>query len=332
MIRRLIGLLATLILGLLAGPLAAAAQPPAKIYRIGVLSVGPPMENRQWPSGDTDFLEELRTLGYVDGQNLLFEPHYAETREQLPALAAQLVQRQVDLIITYGTPAMRAAQQATSTIPIVFALGADPVQNGLVASYARPGGNLTGLASGFYEDKLLELLKACVPGIVRVACLCRSPRVPWIVDAAQRLGLELLDLDALALQDLDLPQLGALGALERFFAAARGGGADAVLVHNVAEFYRHLPRLGELAAQSRLPAIGFERTFAASGGLLSYEAKMNVSRMAAPVDKILKGAKPADLPVEQPIKFELIINLKTAQKLGLTIPPSLLFQATEVIR
>ena len=120
--------------------------------------------------------------------------------------------------------------------------------------------------------------------------------------------------------------------MERFLATARGGDADAVLVHNVAEFYRYLPWLGELAAQSRLPAIGFERTFAASGGLLSYEAKMNVSRMAAPVDKILKGAKPADLPVEQPTTFELVINLKTAQSLGLTIPPTLLFQADEVIQ
>jgi putative ABC transport system substrate-binding protein len=293
------------LIGLLAGPLAAAAQPPAKIYRIGVLSVGPPMENRQWPSGDTDFLEELRTLGYVDGHNLLFEPYYAETREQLPALAAELVRRQVDLIITYGTPATRAAQQVTSTIPIVFALGADPIQNGLVASYARPGGNLTGLASGLYEDKMLELLKACVPGIVRVACLCRSARVPWIAEAARRLGMELLDLDGLALQGF---AVHSPEALEGFFSVARGAGADAVLVHNVAEFYRYLPRLGELAAQSRLPAIGFERTFAASGGLLSYEAKMRVSRMAAPLDKILKGAKPADLPVEQPTTFELVIN------------------------
>jgi putative ABC transport system substrate-binding protein len=329
--RRPNALVITLILAILVAPLAAQAppQPPAKIYRIGVLSVGPPMDNRQWPSGDMDFLEELLTLGYVVGHNLVFDPHYAETREQLPTLAAELVRRQVDLIITYGTPATRAAQQATTTIPIVFALGADPVQTGLVASYARPGGNLTGLASGLYEDKMLELLKACVPDLVRVACLCRSPRVPWIRDAAQRLGLQLLTLDTLALPDFDVNRSDAL---ERFFASIRGAGAEAVLVHNVAEFYRHLPRLGELAAERRLPAIGFERTFAASGGLLSYEAKMRVSRMAAPVDKILKGTKPADLPVERPTTFELVINLKTAQALGLTIPPTLLVQATEVIR
>jgi len=332
MTRSIIGLLMTLAFGLLAGPLAAAVQPSAKVYRIGVLSVGPPTDSRQWPSGNAAFLEELHRLGYIEGHNLVFEPHDAETREQLPALAADLVRRQVDLIITYSTPATRAAQQATSTIPIVFAVGADPVRSGLVASYARPGGNLTGLASGFYEDKMLELLKACVPSIERVACLCRSSRVPGIADAARRLGLELLDLDELALQDLDLPTLGALGALERFFAVARGGGADAVLVHNVAEFYRELPRLGELATQNRLPAIGYVRTFAASGGLLSYEAKMSVSRMAAQVDKILKGTKPADLPVERPTTFELVINLKTAQTLNLTIPPPLLFQADEVIR
>ena len=156
--------------------------------------------------------------------------------------------------------------------------------------------------------------------------------MPGIADAARRLGLELLDLDELALQDLDLPILGALGAVERFFAVARGGGADAVLVHNVAEFYRELPRLGELATQNRLPAIGFARTFAASGGLLSYEAKMSVSRMAAQVDKILKGAKPADLPVEQPTKFELVINLKTAKQIGLTIPPEVLARASKLIK
>jgi putative tryptophan/tyrosine transport system substrate-binding protein len=327
--RRTVGLLITLTLVFLGGPFAAGVQQPTKVYRIGILSTGAPTESRQWPSGDAEFLEELRKLGYVEGHNLFFEPQYAETRGQLPALAAGLVRSKVDLIVTYGTPATRAAQQATSTIPIVFALGADPVQSGLVASYARPGKNLTGLASGLYEDKLLEILKECVPGIVRVACLCRSQRVSQMVDAARRLGLELLDLDVLELQDFDMQKPGAF---ERFFAVARGAGADAVVVYNVAEFFRYLPRLGELATQSRLPAIGFERTFAASGGLLSYEAKMSVSRMAAPVDKILKGAKPADLPVEQPTKFELVINLKTAQALGLTIPPVLLLQADEVIR
>jgi len=165
-----------------------------------------------------------------------------------------------------------------------------------------------------------------------VTSLCRSPRVPRIADAARRLGLELQDLDALALQDLDIPTLSTSGAVERFFGAARGTGADTVLVHNVAEFYRYLPRLGDLAAERRLPAIGFERTFAVPGGLLSYEAKMRVSRMVAPMDKILKGAKPAEIPVERPTTFELVINLKTAEALGLTIPPTCLLQVDEPIR
>jgi len=146
MMRRPIVLLMSLTLGFLVAPVAAMAQPP--------------MENRQWPSGDADFLEELRTLGYVVGDNLVFVPSYAETREQLPTLAAELVRHPVDLIITYGTPATRAAHQATATLPIVFALGTDPVQSGLVASDARPGGNLTGLASGFYEGKMPDLLRA----------------------------------------------------------------------------------------------------------------------------------------------------------------------------
>ena len=200
---RRLGLIVTLALVLIGAPHASGAQ-RATVYRLGVLSVGPPAESQRWPAGNAEFVEELRRLGYVEGHNLIFEPHHADTREHLPALAAELVRRRVDLIVTYGTPATRAAQQATSTVPIVFALGADPVQNGLVASYARPGGNLTGLASGLYEDKMLELLKACVPGVQRVACLCRSPRVPWIANAARSLGLGLLDLDSLALQDLGL--------------------------------------------------------------------------------------------------------------------------------
>jgi putative ABC transport system substrate-binding protein len=233
----------------------------------------------------------------------------------------------VDLIITVGTPATQAAKQATASIPIVFSLAADPVQSGLVASFARPGGNLTGVARSLYEDKMLDLLKEAVPGIRRVACPCRrAPEDhswPQLVDAARGLGLELMDL---AVQGPD--------DFEPFFAAARRRGADAVLVHNVAWFRTHLPQLGALAVRSRLPAIGYDRRFAEAGGLLAYaRTEREVSpRLIVQVDKILKGARPADLPVEQPTTFELVINLKTAQTLGLTIPPILLLQATEVIR
>ena len=274
------------------------------------------------------FLEAMRVRGYVDGHNLFIERRHAETREQLPTLAAELVALKVDLIATSGTPATRAAQQATMTIPIVFGLSADPVQSGLVASWAQPGGNLTGIVSGLYDDKQLEILKAAVPGIVRVACLCPrnlgNPFSAQITDAARGLGLELLDIAVSEPNDFD-----------RFFAEARRAGADAVFVCNTAWFLPHLTRLGELAAQSRLPAIGYNRRFTEAGGLLSYarEGGKDGPRIAATyIDKLLQGAKPGDLPVQQPMQFELVINLKTAKALGLTIPPTLLFQADEVIK
>ena len=306
-------------LSMLVAPRIAEAQPTGKFPRIGLLTEGVlPM---------TRFLEALHVLGYVDAHNLLIERRHAETREQLPALAAELVMRQVDLIVTVGTPATRAAKQATTTVPIIFILAADPVQSGLVASLARPGGNLTGFTSGLQTDKQLEILKEAIPGVARVACPCqRDPEDPgWaqIVDAARGLGLEIQDIAVQGPEDF-----------ESFFAAARSAGADAVLVPDVAWFTRHLRRLGELAAQSRLPAVGYQRTFVEAGGLLSYARKEgeNVARAAAQVAKILQGGTPADLPVEQPMRFELVINLKTAQALGLTISPLLLFRADEVIR
>jgi putative tryptophan/tyrosine transport system substrate-binding protein len=311
----------TFTLSLLVAPLVAAAQPRGKVYRIGLLSEG------VLPQPVSLFREALHMLGYVDGHNLVIEQRHVETREQLPALAAELVTRQVDLIVTLGTPATRAAKQGTTTIPIVFNLSADPVQSELVASLARPGGNLTGFAGGLYEDKLLEILKEAVPGVVRVACPCRSgpENLGWvrIVDAARVLGLEIQAIDVHGPDDF-----------ERFFAAARHAGADAVLVHNVSWFFSHVTRLAELAAQSRLPAIGYSRQFVEAGGLLSYAPKRGESqhRVAAQVDKILQGGRPADIPVERPIGFELVINLKAARALGLTIPSSLLFRADEVIQ
>jgi len=310
-------LLVTLALGLLVAPLAAEAQPTGRVYRIGCLAERTVLPDPSW-------VEVMRSLGY-DDRKLFFECRNAETQEQLPALAAELVTRQVDLMLTFGTPAAQAAKQATTTIPIVFNLAADPVQSRLVASFARPGGNLTGLARGVYDDKLLELLKDALPGIRRVACPCPRdmPLGARIVDAARRLGLEILDIAVQRPEDID-----------HFVVAARRAGADAMLVPNVAWFSRHLPRFGALAAQSPLPAIGFRRDFAESGGLLSYARTQEDTfpRLFVLVDKILRGSKPADLPVEQPMKFELVINLKTAQALGLTIPPAVLFQADEIIR
>jgi putative ABC transport system substrate-binding protein len=230
-------------------------------------------------------------------------------------------------MLTFGTAATRAAHQATSTIPIVFALGRDPVRSGLIGSYARPGGNLTGVAIGLYPDKQLAILKEAIPGMVRVACPCRrNPANPdWvqIADAAQGLGLEILDIDVQGPDDF-----------APFLAAARRAGADAVFVPNDPRFLPRLRWLGELVAQSRFPAIGFRRPFAEGGGLFAYGQKQGetIASVAAQVDKLLKGAKPADLPVLQPMRFELIINLKTAATLGLTIPPILLFQADEVIK
>jgi putative ABC transport system substrate-binding protein len=318
--RATIGILITLTLGIFGMPHVPHAQPPGKVYRIGWLSEGVRPD-------EPSILEALRMLGYIEGHNLFLERRYAEKGEHLPALAAELVMRKVDLILTFGTRATRAAQQATSTISIVFYLGIDPVQSGLAASYARPGGNLTGVAVGLYGDKQLAILKEAVPGIVRVACpLQRNPENPgWvqIATTARGLGLEILDI---AVHGPD--------GFDDFFAAARRAGADAVLVPNVTWYLPHLMRLGELASQSRLPTLGFRRPFAEGGGLLSYGQKPeeSISSVAAQVDKLLKGAKPADLPVEQPMRFELVINLKTAKTIGLTIPPTLLFQADEVLQ
>jgi putative ABC transport system substrate-binding protein len=315
---RTIGLLLTLALGFLVVQRAAEAQPPAKVYRLGVLRVGTP------PFAGAQFLEELRRLGYVEGHNLLLEHRVAETREQLPTLAAELVTRKVDLILTRGTPATRAAKQATSTIPIVFSLSTDPVQSRLVASYAWPGGNVTGFVGGLYGDKQLEILKEAVPGIARVACPCRrSQQKSQLVAAARALGLEL--------QDINIQRPANFA---RFFAVAQRAGTDAVLIPDVAGFGPYLPRLAKLVTQSRLPAIGFFRRFAESGGLLSYgpQQEEGTPRVAAMVDKILKGAKPADIPVERHMHFELVVNLKTAETLGLTLSPLLLSRADEVIR
>jgi putative ABC transport system substrate-binding protein len=310
----------TFAVALLDAPLPGWAQPPGRVYRLGELREGPSLPPKP-------FADAMRELGWIEGQHFTLERRNADRRDQLPALAAELVRLKVDLILTGGTPATRAAKEATSTIPIVFSVADDPVGSGLVTSFARPGGNLTGFTLGVYDEKLLEVLKEAVPGATRVAYAAPAQetgtRAERLNAAARILGVEIRPIVVRRPEDFD-----------RFFASAKAMASDAMLVPNVAWFRPHLERIGLAAAKSRLPTIGYDRRFAQSGGLLSYGPAplQNVPRVAARVHKILNGAKPADLPIEAPTKFEFVINLKTAKALGLTIPPSLLARADEVIQ
>ena len=321
--------LGTLAVFLLAAPLAAEAQAPAKVPRIGFLSARPPTDN---PYFIESFWQGLRELGYVEGQNIAIEYRFAEGRpERLPALAAELVRLKVDVIVTGGPPAPEAAKQATGTIPIVFAVGGDPVAVGLIASLARPGGNITGLASisGELVGKQLELLKEVAPKITRVAVLQNpsNDSHPHMLrqaeGAARALGVQLHNVQARTSPEIDAA-----------FAAMRSQRAGGVLVLRDPLFLTQRTQIAALAAKDRLPAVYGFKEEAEAGGLMAYGASVPLMyrRAATYVDKILKGAKPADLPVEQPTKFELVISLKTAKALGLTIPPSLLQRADEVIQ
>lgn len=300
---------------LLAVPLIANAEQATKMYRIGLLKHGTqPIQKPFW--------DAMRDFGWVENQNVKIEARYAVSEDQLPVLAAELVRLKVDLILTQGTPATRAAKQATNTIPIVFTVGNDPVQAGLVANLARPGGNLTGFAYGLYEEKLLEIMKAALPGISRVAYPVFGEPDLAIQRAATTLGVQLNGIPVKGPEDFG-----------SFYAEARRTRADAVVIPDVAWFGPHLEHIAAESAKSRLPAIGFRRVFAEAGGLLSYGPTIQSGpRLAAQVDKILKGAKVADVPVEQPTVFELVINLKTAKTLGLTIQQSVLQRANEVIQ
>jgi ABC-type uncharacterized transport system substrate-binding protein len=319
----------TLAGGLLAVPLAADAQLPAKVPRIGYLSPLSPTDN---PHLLEAFRQGLRELGYVEGQNIAIEYRFAEGRpERLPALAAELVRLKVDVILTTAAPAPQAAKQATSAIPIVFAVTGDPVAEGLVASVARPGGNITGLATIAPElvGKQLELLKEVAPKVSRVAVL-QNPRdhahPPMLRQAEGVAGA--LGVQVHILQARTPPEI------EAAFAAMRSQRAGGVLVLRDGLFLVQRTQIAALAAKNRLPAVYGNREHAEAGGLMAYGASAPhmFRRAATYVDKILKGAKPADLPVEQPTKFELVVNLKTAKALGLTIPPSLLQRADEVIQ
>jgi len=280
------------------------------------------------------FLEGMRALGYVEGQDFVLEYRGAEGQfEGFPDLAAELVRLKVEVIVAQGTPAALAAKHATTTIPIVMVGVGDPVGSGLVASLARPGGNITGLSNLSPElvRKQLEFLKDVRPTVSRVAVLW-NPANP-----ASHLMVRAADVAAQALGvQLHLVEARGRGpdAFDSAFAAMTNAHADALLVLADNIFFEHRRRLAELAAMSHLPTMYQGREHVEAGGLISYAASVpDVWRHGATyVDKILKGAKPADLPVEQPTRFELVINLKTAQALGITMPPSLLLLADEVIR
>lgn len=314
-----------LILGAL---LVADAQPPPKVPRIGFQSAAFPSAI----SARTEaFRQGLRELGYVEGKNIAIEWRYAEGKlDRLPALAAELVRLKVDVIVTAAPSSTRSAKEATSTIPIVMAYDNDPVGNGFVASLARPGGNITGLSSLAPEisGKQLELLKEIVPRLSHLAVL-GTLTLPYaqvlkeIELAAGAFKVQLQYLDVRGPKDI-----------ETTFQEARKGRADAVLVLASPILESHRTQVADLAAKNRLPTIYHVPEFVEAGGLMSYGVSfIDLYRRAATyVDKILKGTKPADFPVEQPIKFELVLNLKAAQQIGLMIPPTLLFQADKVIK
>ncbi|HYS94190.1 MAG TPA: ABC transporter substrate-binding protein [Candidatus Acidoferrales bacterium] len=313
---------------LLATPLVAKAQQAGKVWRIGVLSPGP----STGPFSSALLQQSLRELGYVEGVNLAVEWRNAEGKmERFDALAADLVRLRVDVIVAMVPGATLAAKRSTASIPIVMVNTPDPVQLGLVASLGRPGGNVTGTTtlSADLSSKQLELLKEAVPRVVRIAVLW-NPDNPWhplalkgAEAAARSLAVQLQILEARRAEEFD----SAFEAMTR-----KRAGAVLVLADPLTAFHR--TRLTALAIKRHLPGMFATRAYAEAGGLMSYwahQADLD-RRVASYVDRILKGAKPADLPIEQPTKFELVINLRTAKALGLTIPPSLLGRADDVIQ
>jgi ABC-type uncharacterized transport system substrate-binding protein len=315
--------------GLLAAPLAAEGQQAAKVPRIGYLALNPAAN----PHLHEAFRQGLRDLGYVEGRNVVIEYRDAEGKpERLPTLAAELVALKVDVLVAQPTVAALAAKQATRTLPIVFPV-AEPVTSGLVTSLARPGGNITGLSVLAPEmvGKGLELLKQAVPGVSRVAVLWDPSAFPErtakymrkeVEVAARALGVRLEFVEARRPEDFD-----------RAFSDMTRARAGALTVSGGSMFFSERRRLVDLAAKNRVPAVYQWREAVDAGGLMAYGPSVPdlFRRAATYVDKILKGAKPGDLPVEQPTKFELVIKLKTAKALGLTIPPSLLQRADQVI-
>jgi putative tryptophan/tyrosine transport system substrate-binding protein len=312
----------------LAAPLGAEAQQAARIPRIGVLHPGAPATSSHFAAA---FTEGLRELGYLEGQNIVVERRFGEAKaERLSDIAAELVRLKVDVIVTSTDPGIAAVKRQTQLIPIVMANSTDPVGTGFVASLARPGGNVTGLSSVSPElsAKRLELLKEAVPRLSRVAIVW-NPDVRGAVleyketeSAARSLHLQLQSVE------VNRPD-----GFDRAFSAVTTGRAEALTVASSSLAFRNRGRIASLAQKNRLPSIYGLREFADAGGLMAYGPNYAElwRRAAAYVSKILKGAKPGELPVEQPTTFELVINLKTAKALGLTIPPSLLRRADQII-
>jgi putative ABC transport system substrate-binding protein len=314
------------LLGAAAWPLAARAQ-QAKVATIGLLGTGSAAAQSQWTAA---FVQRMRDLGWVDGRNLTIEYRWAEGRsERFAEFAAEFVRLKVDVILTHNTPPVIAAKQATSVIPIVFATAADPVDTGLVASLARPGGNVTGLSSQTTDlaSKRIELLREVVPGLRQLAFLSQ-PDNPYVVfdmrqaeAAARALGLETASLEIRRAEDIGPAFEGLKGRAEALYILP-----DPLL-------FTHRLRINTLALGARLPTIHSLREYVEASGLMSYGPNWSDQwrRAADYVDKILRGAKPADLPIEQPTKFDLVVNLTTAKVLGLTIPESFLLRADELI-
>jgi putative ABC transport system substrate-binding protein len=307
----------------------AAAQQPTKISRIGFLmGVSPSIISARVEA----FRQGLRELGHVEGKNILIEVRSSEGKpDRLPALAAELVRLKVDVIVSAGPPSTRSAKQTTATIPIVMAFDDDPVGSGFVASLARPGGNVTGLSalSPEISGKQLELLKEIVPKLSRVAVLGNASN-PGSPQALREINLA---ADELRVQ-IQYLEVGAPKDIETAFGAASKERADAVLVLSATVLLSRRKQIVDLALKSRLPAIYNRPEYVEDGGLVFYGVSYTdlFRRAAAYVDKILKGAKPADLPIEQPKKFEFIVNLKAAKQIGLTIPPNVLARADRVIK
>jgi putative ABC transport system substrate-binding protein len=319
-------------LGVLGGaavawPLTARAQQAGKLPTIGFLGANTPAAMSQWTAA---FVQRLRELGWIEGRNLAIEYRWGEGRtERYAKIVAELVRLKVDVIVTHSAEPVLAAKQATSVIPIVFAVAADPVDNGLVASLARPGGNVTGLSSQFTDlaGKRLELLREVVPGLRRLAIMANVGAPGAVLEmreaqaAASRLGLDITALDIRRADDI-APAFEAVN-----------GRAEALYVCSDPLVFTNVSRINTLALGARLPTLHAFREYVEAGGLMSYGANFpDLFRRAGDyVDKILRGAKPADIPVEQPTKFDLVINLTTAKALGLTVPPALLARADEVI-
>ena len=308
---------------------SAQAQQPKKIARVGWLSVS---SESALPARYNAFRQGLRDLGYIEGQNIVIERRNAEGKlERLADAAAELVRLKVEVIVTTGTTGSLAAKQATSTIPIIITTGGDPVASGLIASLARPGGNITGLTNIAWDlaGKRLELLKETFPKLTRVGVLW-NPADPGGIKSlketetvAPALGMQVQSLGVRSPNDF-----------EAAFKAATGGRTHALIILQTALINAQQTRIVELATKNRLPTMFGEGSHVEAGGLMSYapDSADLFRRAASYVDKILKGTKPADLPVEQPKKFELVINLKTAKQIGVTIPPTVLFQADRVIK